>query len=209
MYKIIFNEDLEMDEYEKLIDFALSKSDAFMLVTYRDVGSIEEMFSTPPARQSLSEELQLMLRKSDEEDKKRKYLDVGIFKQKTEPFLEKIKPFLINTRNLPTEWPGKKVVFHTKYQSLDISVYKVCNDVREYLLEPKGIFNWKYPYFPDDLCFFKNGYCWFSTCAHEWYGCMFVDTYEDVEKLQNIGMVFNIQESDITEESLFYEKYKA
>jgi hypothetical protein len=48
--------------------------------------------------------------KVDEEAKRRKYKEVAIFKEQAEPFLEKLKPYLIKKRNFPTEWPGLKIV---------------------------------------------------------------------------------------------------
>ncbi|NLP27663.1 MAG: hypothetical protein GX370_02615 [Clostridia bacterium] len=75
------------------------------------------------------------------------------------------------------------------------------------MLEPKGVFNWKYPYFPDDLCFFKDGYCWFSTVAHEGYAYVFVSCIQDVEMFRSIGIIFDVSECDMTNEELFFEEY--
>jgi hypothetical protein len=87
-------------------------------------------------------------------------------------------------------------------------MYCICDEVKSYLLEPKGIFNWKYPHFPDDLCFFKGGYCWFSTVAHEAYACAYLKSIKDIETFDGLGIEFKVVECNITNEQLFYEDYK-
>jgi len=61
------NEFEQAYRYDRNCIVALSKSDAFMLVTKRYNGNVEEMFSVSPSRDSLSEELQLKLLKADQE----------------------------------------------------------------------------------------------------------------------------------------------
>lgn len=206
MYKVDITEELNLESYTKFIDYSFSKSDAFMLVTYRENENIELMFSEPSINLSLNEEIRLMILKSNEEAKKIKYKDIGIFKERTEPFLGKLQPYLIKKRNYPTEWPGIKVVLN-EYTNVDICVYKVCDEVKPYLLEPKGLFNWKYPYFPDDLSFFKGGYCWFTIVAHEGFACMYIKNDDDIRNLKELGMDFNVTEHNDNEKSLFYEEY--
>ncbi|AAK79040.1 hypothetical protein BJV85_002938 [Clostridium acetobutylicum] len=206
MYKILIEEELNLKAYEGIINFAVSKSDACMLVIYR-YGE-EEKISNPPRRNDYNnEEDYLMFLNCLERMKKERYDNLDIFKKSTEPLLEKIRPYLIKKRNFPTEWPGVKVVFYSKYTSVDICVYSICKELETYLLEAKGLFNWKYPYFPDDLCFFKNGYCWFSVVAHEEYACIYIEDAQDIEKLLKIGVKFKVTECNKDEVKLFYEDY--
>lgn len=154
MYRICIDEELKLDVYKKIIDFGLSKSDAFMLVTYRYSNEGEAMYSKPDRNAYDSEDEFLMFLNYFEQMKKERYDNEAIFKNNTEPFLEKLKPYLIKKRNFPTEWPSAKVVFYDKFTTVDICVYRVCDEIKPYLIEADGLFNWKYPYFPDDLCFF-------------------------------------------------------
>ena len=55
LYKIIITTDFEKHVYEKFINYALSMSDAFMLVTYR-YGNIEKMFCIPESQSTLEKE---------------------------------------------------------------------------------------------------------------------------------------------------------
>lgn len=207
MFKINISNDLKSDKYNRFIDFAVSKSDAFMLVTYRDNDNVELMFNEPTVEMQLSEDILRMISKANNEAKKRKYKEITIFKERTEPFLARLEPYLVKKRNSPTEWPGIKVVLN-EYTKVEISVYKVRNEVKSYLLEPRSLFNWKYPYFPDDLSFFKDGYCWFASVAHEGYACMFTNIYDDITFLKKLGISFKVTECDYDVESLFYEDYK-
>ncbi|MFA6809249.1 MAG: hypothetical protein WCR27_09690 [Eubacteriales bacterium] len=208
MFKINISDDLEFDKYNRFIDFAFTKSDAFMLVAYRESDNVELMFKQPPAEMQLSDEILQMISKSNEEAKKIKCKEIAIFKERTEPFLAKLEPFLIKKRNSPSEWPGIKVVLR-EHTSVEINVYRISDEVKPYLLEPRSLFNWKYPYFPDDLSFFNNGYCWFASVAHEGYACMFTNTYDDITILQELGLNFNVTECDYNMKSLFHEDYKA
>lgn len=56
MYKIYIDEELELDEYKKIINLGICKSDAFMLVTYRHSSEAEEMYSKPDRNVYESEE---------------------------------------------------------------------------------------------------------------------------------------------------------
>lgn len=205
VYKILITKELKSESYSRFINYAFCKSDAFMLVTYRNIGDIELMFNKP-IDLSLSKDIQELILKSNEEAKKRKYKNMDIFKKNTEPFLEKLKPYIVKKRNFPTEWPGVKVILN-KYTNVDICVYRICEEIKTYLLEPKGLFNWKYPYFPDDLSLFNKGYCWFTTVAHERYACMYVDNDEEIKILKELGVEFQIIECSENEGSLFYEEY--
>lgn len=147
-----------------------------------------------------------MFLKSVEDAKNKKYMDEAIFKKQTEPLLERLSQYLIKKRNLPTEWPGIKT-FPAKHRVIDICTYTVCEEAKKVLLESPSLFCWRYPYFPDDLCFFKNGYCWFSTVAHEGYACAYVRTSEDVKTFEEIGIKFTVNECDISYEQLFFEDY--
>lgn len=227
MFIIDITEELKLDSYKRFIDYAISKSDAFMLVTER-VTDIEAKYAE--AFENLDEDSRLEMKKYYEETKQRLYKNKAMFEKNAEPFLEKIQPYLVKTRNYPTEWAGRIVAGNDKYIKFDISVYRICKEVKPYLLEPKGLFNWRDPYFPEDLSFFKDGYSWFHTVAHDGYGIMYTESDDDIEKLkemdiefeirdtsnikggivksEEMGIEFNVIDSNSTKEDLFYEEYE-
>lgn len=207
MYKIYLNEELTEESYNKLIDYALSKSDAFMVAVYRHSENIESVYSLPDRSMFESDELYKRMVKRCKEAKKEAYIKKDIFDRYTEPVLNNLKAYLIKKRDFPTEWPGIKVIF-TNGTRVDIYVYRVCNEVKPFLLQTKGLFKWKYPYFPDDLSFFKNGYCWFYTVAHEEYGFIFVESHDEINCLEEMGLNFKFAKCDDDEQPLFYEEYQ-
>ena len=89
-----------------------------------------------------------------DEVKRKKRKDAAIFIKSTEPLLRRLEPFLIKKRYFPTVWPSTNVIFYDDYTSVDICTYKAREEVKPYLMETEGLFKWKYPFYPDDLCFF-------------------------------------------------------
>jgi len=67
-------------------------------------------------------------------------------------------------------------------------------ELKEELLGPLkaigGLYDWKYPNFPEDLCFFSKGKCFLKSVAHEKY--CFIYTEDKLEKkiLKKIGLKF-------------------
>ena len=213
MYKLLIYQELEEDTYNKLIDFACGKSDAFMLIIYKYSNDIDRMYKKPDKKLVKNKELYLKILDSIERAKKQKIEENKISEKSLIPFSEKLKPYLIKKRNSPIKWPGMikwlgmmEITPDDNY-IIDICVYKVCNEVKTYLAEPKGLFNWKYPYFPDDLCFFKDGFCWFSTVAHEGYACMYIKNSVELEILKKLGIEFKVTECNEDKVDLFYEDY--
>lgn len=206
MYEIDILEELDEIVYTNLIEYAIKKSDVFMIVTWRLITDIESAFSLPDRNDFESDEEYSDAVNFTEEAKAQRYKDEKIFKKFTKEYLEKLEPFLIKKRNFPTEWPGTMVELN-KDMSVDIGIYKACSNVKDYLLEPKGLFNWRYPYFPEDLCFFKEHKCWFYTVAHEGYASIYVNNIDDVNKIKKTGLKFEISQCNENEVNLFYENY--
>lgn len=207
MYKIYINEEITGDSYYELIDYAMSKSDAFMLVVYRYSEDIESVYEVPDRSMFEDDEIYEAMVKWYERSKKEAYIQMNIFNSNTKQFISELDNYLISKRNVPTKWPGIEVVFSDDTK-VDIYVYRICHELRALLLKPKELFKWKYPYFPDDLSFFKNGYCWFFTVAHENYSFMFVESDEEIRILERMGINFKVEKYDGDETSLFYEEYK-
>ncbi|GAA0178456.1 hypothetical protein SH2C18_15120 [Clostridium sediminicola] len=207
MYIVNIDEELELDTYKKLIGFAFQKSDTFMLVTYRNNKDIESRFALADKSLYDSKEEYLVFLDIVEQRKKEAYEYQRIFKNNTEVFLEKLKPYLIKIRNHPTEWPSSKIAFLSNDSSVDICTYKICSEVKSYLLDVKGLFNWRHPYFPNDLCFFSKGYCWFYTVAHDRDATMYISDFNDVVKLRKLGLKFKLSECKDEEVILFHEDY--
>ena len=108
------------------------------------------------------------------------------FMSNIEPFLQKIEPFKIKSRNDYPYWPYT-IQPELEGKEVYVCLYRICNEAKELLMEPKSLFNWRYPYYPEDLGFFKDNYCWFYTTAHEEVAIIYVNEDElDIVRHMNI-----------------------
>ncbi|MCO1604737.1 hypothetical protein [Desulfosporosinus nitroreducens] len=192
--------------YEKLIDYALSKSDAFMLVLRRqfdcDINDFEFILLKQEEFENQMQYQKYL--KSCEKSQKEMLIRAQIYKERKKPFLLKLQPYLIKVRHKPEEWPSTMCGDRSNKINFDINLYKVCREVRAHLLEPEGLFHWIYPYFPEDLCFFNDGYCWLSTSAHEGDAEIYTNNKDDVQVLKDLGLKFKYKDKEI---KMFYEEY--
>ena len=70
MYKLLINRDLEEDTYNKFIDFACDRSDAFMLIIYKYSNDLDRMYKKPNKKLVKNKELYLKVLDSIERAKK-------------------------------------------------------------------------------------------------------------------------------------------
>lgn len=83
-----------------------------------------------------------------------------------------LKPYMIRSSN-GNQWPGT-TVFGKNEHIYEISLYSSTLKVKDTLAIVDKIFDWNYPNFPMDLCFYKDGYEWYSSTSHEKIAYFFV-----------------------------------
>ena len=93
------------------------------------------------------------------------YLDDGTlfseYKNKVMPKIEKIR-----THQL-------KMYFSENYannsydREREIYIVKIDDCLNNSFFENDGLFAWKYPHFPEDICFYKDGKCFMESVSHE------------------------------------------
>ncbi len=67
---------------------------------------------------------------------------------------------------------------------------------------------WLNPNFPEDIAFFRNGYCWLYSVAHEEICDIYCENEEEYEYLKLIGIEFVDDEFVPTPKAeLYYEEY--
>lgn len=69
-------------------------------------------------------------------------------------------------------------------------MYRICEKTKQMLLRPNQILDWSYPDFPDDLAFYKNGYCWFYSNIQDEEIILCVDNESDIAFWNKIGIEF-------------------
>lgn len=72
----------------------------------------------------------------------------------------------------------------------EIYVVKIDNTLNDDFFSVKGLWDWKYPYFPEDICFYKNKKCFMRSIAHEEM-CMIYDSDQSIISfLDKIGVTY-------------------
>ena len=81
-----------------------------------------------------------------------------------------------------------KTSFDTQYVTTISStesknyIMQMSQELAEILDFAGSLFAWKFPFLPEDLCFFYNGKCWLQSIAHEEI-CWIYDDSNDVQAL--------------------------
>jgi len=177
---------IENEVYEKLIDYAFNKCDAVMFVSRKDGFS----------------------------DNKKMELDNTISDLKNN-----LENCFLKSRN-GSYWVFSKVGYKrlgitgysdpTGFDDLfEILFYKAVDETKQYLLTNKNLYNWLNPKYPEDISFFKNGYCWLYSVAHEEMCIIYCDSEMEYKYLKSIGIKFRENMFIPTpNDELYYEKYQ-
>ena len=110
----------------------------------------------------------------------RVYPKIQLFKQKKIPWLRQIEPYFMNGDTLS----DKKWVYHL-YPS---------EDILPLFLSVGSINNWKYPYYPEDISFARNGEYWFKSISHEDYAQLAVSNADEYAFWHRLGIRFYEEE---------------
>lgn len=119
---------------------------------------------------------------------------------------EKFKKYLVKEKH-DNSWTMTKVDIKEKDEKgkymFDICFYKICPEVEKFLLERNSLYAFEPPYLPEDIAFYKDGYCWFYTISHEKIGTMDIENKEDREYIKKIGIETQEYEINEKDERLF------
>ena len=84
------------------------------------------------------------------------------------------------------EWPNTQT-FDTRH-IYNIVFYYAKTECLDILCQVKCLYDWDYPDAPMDLCFYKDGYCWFAVTAHEGFSYLYTDDLKVVKDLKKLGV---------------------
>ncbi|MFQ6818169.1 MAG: hypothetical protein ACLRTI_03865 [Blautia sp.] len=96
--------------------------------------------------------------------------------------LQKYKIYSKNTM----EWPNTQT-FDTRH-IYNMAFYYAKTECLDILCQVKCLYDWDYPDAPMDLCFYKDGYCWFAVTAHEGFSYLYTDDLKVVKDLKKLGV---------------------
>lgn len=156
-------------QYKHLIDFLLNKCDVFTFCLpnfgKKEICTNRSFCSDNPNTNGFS------------------LLDNGenfeFYKKKTLPKIDMVKNQII------------KKYYDINYASSrydrerEIYLVKIDSLLNINFFDNSGLFDWKYPNYPEDICFYANGKCFMETVSHEDF-CFIYDCIEEVKTLLNI-----------------------
>lgn len=180
---VIINQEIKNITYEKLIEYYCQKCDTVMFVA-------DQRGFQSEARKELIKNMEIM------EDK----LQNSIIKIIHRPFWT----FHLCAYDETSNPRVKEEEFPNLF---NIYFYKTSDEVKEYLLSNKDIYKWINPKYPEDIAFFKNGWCLLSTTIHERIFYIEVENKEEYEYLKSIGIEFEEKEFEPTlKKYMYFEK---
>ena len=132
-----------------------------------------------------------------------KYRDSDRTKKSTKEIKDLLKPYKICAR-IVNEWPGT-ITLNENGHIYRLVMYKACIEAEKALNKASQIYEWQYPEFPTDLCFYKNGYAWFASCAHENLNWFYTNEQSVIDELTQLGVDIEYC-SDIDDSKMFYDE---
>lgn len=111
----------------------------------------------------------------------------------TSTIKKELGPFQLNTR-ITLEWPGTKILGNQQGHIYRMVTYRSCFEVIPVLEKVNSLWDWDYPMYPMDPCFYKDGVAWFSSSTHEHWNklCLWDDeNYPLAADLESIGVILD------------------
>lgn len=198
--------DIKDGIYIKLIQYALETSDAFLLVSLNSpVSSISAAKQIELVREALpsykfNREIIENLQKQENENA----VDAQKFKNCCMPFLKELEPYLIKRRHNPV-WPSTEII--SSPSTYNINIYRTQDIDLDLLVRPKSYFAWRYPYYPEDLSFFRQNCCWLYASSHEEYIEVLPMNQQEYDVLTEMGIEFAQEYVSTSKKEMFYEEY--
>ena len=122
---------------------------------------------------------------------------------------KRLDRFRLDSRDV-TEWPGTRIISNEQGHSYRMVTYRVCMDILPILEEVDTLWDWDYPLFPMDPCFYKNGYAWFVVTAHEHWNMLYLERKVPcvplASDLESLGVSL-IPEKKVSASELYYHPY--
>lgn len=87
------------------------------------------------------------------------------------------------------------------------AIYQISTHSLSVLQRPGSLYSWLSPEYPEDLSFFRDGYCWFATCSHERLAWLCAEKHE-VQCIQEVTNAEFLYDGPCCTEAIFRETYK-
>lgn len=106
------------------------------------------------------------------------------YEDNIELFMSAIEPYIIknyqSNEYCGSKTGGKYNIYHVTFDENVIG--PLCAGLH--------LYNWIYPYLPEDLCFYKEGKCYLSSVAHEKLCWIYTEDEDEIKALKETGLKF-------------------
>lgn len=124
-----------------------------------------------------------------------KYRDAERTKKSTREMKKQLEPYKLFSCNVD-KWPGTETENDAGH-IYRLAVYRCGEGAADILKSVDNLYAWNYPAFPMDLAFYRDGYAWFASCAHEWLMWLYTNDALAVAEMSALGLsVEEVRETD-------------
>ena len=130
-----------------------------------------------------------------------KYKESEPTKKSTYEIKKRLSPYKISAKNVNVM--PSMITLNENGHIYRLTRYESSSEVEEILSSVDMLYDWDYPKYPMDLCFYKNGYCWFAVSSHEYWNAIYTNDNEIINDLEKIGLEIEYY-GETKENELFY-----
>ncbi len=122
----------------------------------------------------------------------------------TKQWLDQYKENIIYQK----EYIYDDVILNKKIHQDTTYFLELTESLKEDILSMNAIYSWCFPLMLEDISFFKDGYCWLDSVAHEELCFIYCKDEEEYEYLKSIGIEF-IEDHfvPVSEDEVYYVDY--
>lgn len=113
----------------------------------------------------------------------------------------------------------EEIIYEEKIISNDMSenemvtsvcyFFKLSDSMKREILNNNSIYSWCFPFYIEDIEFYRDGYCWLLSVAHENIFEIFCETRKEFKYLKKIGVEFESKKFiPISKDDVLFKNYK-
>lgn len=136
-----------------------------------------------------------------------------VYEHLTYSWIGKHQNSIISEKNryLPLKYISNKAMYDEQFLYTTTYYIRLANEIKAELINKNSIYDWCFPMALEDLCFFKDGYCWLYSVAHEEILDIYCENEEEYNYLKSIGIEFEedhfIPISEKEKKDLYYKNF--
>ena len=128
----------------------------------------------------------------------------------TREIKKRLSPFQISSEKV-SQWPGTITMNQSGhvYRMITYKIdYSKIFNIVDVLEQVNTLYDWNYPTYPEDLCFYKDGYAVFWSIVHEHMNELYLkeDSFPGIYDFESIGAKL-ISRGKVAETDLFHHIY--